>query len=57
MTAKLAFLKKFISDHRVAIAAGLTATAFILLMHRNAKVLNAFLDEHGLTEEYYSLED
>jgi hypothetical protein len=54
---KLAFLKKFVSDHKVAIAVGVTSAVFIALMLRNARVLNAFLDEHNLTDVYYSLED
>lgn len=57
MNAKIAFLKKFVKDHKVAITAGLTASAFLLLMYRNAKVLNAFLEEHGLTEAYYSIDE
>ena len=57
MSKKIAFLRNFIQKHRVAIAIGMTATAFILLMMRNAKVLNAFLEEHNLLDAYYSLED
>jgi hypothetical protein len=55
MNAKIAFIKRFIRNHKVAITAGLTATAFAILMYRNSKVLNKFLDEHGLTEEYYAI--
>lgn len=54
---KLALLKKFVADHRVAIAVGMTATAFVLLMMRNAKELNAFLEEHNLTDKYYGEEE
>lgn len=50
---KFAKLKKFVADHRVAIAVGMTATAFVLLMMRNAKELNAFLEKHNLMDEYY----
>ena len=53
---KIAFLKKFISDHRVAIAIGMTATAFIALNLRNAKLLDEFLKEHNLLDEYYALD-
>lgn len=57
MQKKIAFLKKFIKDHRVAIAVGLTATAFILLIMRNQRELNAFLEQHNLLDEFYALED
>lgn len=57
MKAKIEFLVNAIKKHRVAVAVGLTATAFVLLMLRNAKQLNAFLEEHGLTDEYYKIEE
>lgn len=57
MKAKLAFLKNFIKTHRVAITAGVTATAFILLIMRNQKDLNKFLEEHNLTEEFYAIKE
>jgi hypothetical protein len=56
MTKKLEFLKKFVSDHRVALSIGVTATAFVLLIMRNQKELNKFLEDHNLLEEYYALE-
>ena len=54
---KIAFLKKFVSDHRVAIAIGVTATVFVALMLRNSTQLNAFLKEHDLFDVYYAIED
>ena len=56
MKAKFAFLKNFVQTHKVAITAGLTATAFLILIHRNQKELNKFLEEHNLTEAYYSID-
>lgn len=38
-------------------AAATTAAAFLVLMNRNAKVLNEFLEEHNLLDEYYAPED
>lgn len=57
MNAKLAFLKNFVKNHRVAIAVGVTTTMFLLLMMRNAKELNKFLEEHNLLEAYYAIEE
>lgn len=57
MKAKIDFLVNFVKKHRVAITAGLTATAFILLMMRNAKHLNEFLKEHNLLDVYYALDE
>lgn len=55
--AKIAFLKEFIEDHPVAVTAGVTATAFILLLMRNQKLFNDFLKEHDLLEKFYAIED
>lgn len=57
MMNKIAFLKKFVSDHKVAISVGLTATAFILLIMRNQRELNAFLEEHNLVDAFYAIEE
>lgn len=57
MKKKIAYLVKFVQKHKVAIAVGMTATAFVLMMMRNAKQLNAFLEAHGLTDEYYSISE
>lgn len=48
--------KKFVQKHRVAIAIVGTATACAALQIRNAKILNEFLKEHDLYEEYYEFE-
>ena len=57
MSTKIAFLVNFVKKHRVAIAVGVTATAFILLIMRNQSELNKFLEEHGLTDEYYAIKE
>lgn len=57
MNAKIAFIKNFVRTHKVAITAGLTATAFILLIMRDRRELNKFLEEHNLLEAYYAIED
>lgn len=48
-------VKDTVVDHRAKIAAVTTAAAFVALMARNAKTLNAFLDEHDLTDKYYRM--
>ena len=57
MTKRLAFVKKFIETHKVAIAVGMTATAFLLLIQRNQREFNNFLAEHNLLDEFYAIED
>lgn len=57
MSKRIAFLKKFVADHKVAITVTVTSAVFIVLMMRNSKALNAFLEEHGLTEAYYAIEE
>lgn len=52
MKKSLASAKKFISNHRVLIASGLTAAAFLALMWRNAREIESFMAEHNLLEEY-----
>ncbi len=49
--------KKFVSDHRVAITFTVTSAAWLALQARNAKILNEFLEERGLMNEYYQPED
>lgn len=51
---KLSTAKKFVARHRVAIA--VTGTAIICLsLHRHSmQSFDAFLDEKGLTEEFYT---
>lgn len=47
-------VKKFVSKHRVAIAVVATATLASAIMYRNAKLLDEFLKDHNLYEEYYA---
>jgi hypothetical protein len=43
---------KFLKKHRALIAAGMTATAFLLLMYRNARLLEEFLKDNNVWNEY-----
>jgi len=52
MKKSLASVKKFISNHPALVASGLTATAFLILMYRNARELEGFMHKYGLTDEY-----
>lgn len=52
MKKSAASVAKFISKHRVLIAIGMTTTAFLLLMRRNAKEIETFMAEHNLSDEY-----
>jgi hypothetical protein len=54
MIKALAPVKNFVSKHRVAVAVVATSSVFVALNLRNAKLLNEFLTEHNLVEEYYS---
>ena len=54
---KLTPVKNFVHDHKVAIAVVATAIPLIALQRRNTKVLNEFLKEHNLFDEYYTPED
>ena len=53
---KINSVKTHVVTHRAKYAAATTAAAFVTLMHRNAKVLNEFLEEHNLLDEYYTPE-
>jgi hypothetical protein len=57
MNNKFRIAKKFVSDHRVAIAIIGTASVCAMLRYRNAKELNAFLAEHNLLVEFYTPEN
>jgi hypothetical protein len=46
--------KKFVSDHKVAIAIGATATVAFVAHRQTVKAWNEFLTEKGLLEEYYN---
>lgn len=51
---KLASVKKFVSDNKVAIIASAAAIAATALVIRNQKVVNEFLEEKNLLEEFYA---
>jgi len=55
MKNKIARTRKFVSDHRVAIAVVATASVGIALQMRNAREWNEFLKEHNLFDEYYDM--
>jgi hypothetical protein len=61
MRDKVRRLKAHISNHRARYAATGTAvvltTAFLKLQFRNAEILNAFLKEHNLYDEYYQMDE
>lgn len=52
MKKTLSSVRGFISNHRALVASGLTATAFLVLMYRNARQLEGFMKEHNLLDEY-----
>jgi hypothetical protein len=54
---KIDILKKFVSDHKVALGVMATATAMFLIHRAAVKEWNAFLTEHNLLDEYYALTD
>lgn len=53
METKFASVKKFVSDHKVAIAVTVTSAAWLALTVRNSSNLNEFLKEKNLMDEYY----
>lgn len=52
MRKSIVAAQKFISNHRVLLASGLTAAAFLALMWKNAREVESFMDKHGLKDEY-----
>lgn len=52
MSEKIELLRKFLSTHRAVLAAGITATALMALMYKNAREIEKFMKEHELTDEY-----
>lgn len=56
---KLNSARNTLKTHQTGITIGAVAvaTASTALLIRNAKVLNGFLEEHGLTDEYYKMTD
>jgi hypothetical protein len=53
MERNIKSMKAFVDKHRGKLAAGITATAFLLLLHRNAKQLEIFMADHNLLTEYH----
>ncbi len=47
-------IKNHVVSHKAAYVAGAVAIAAVALQQRNQKLFNEFLDEKGLTEEYYT---
>jgi hypothetical protein len=47
---------KFVRTHKIAIVAGAVAVTAIALQARHINQLNNFLDEKGLSIEYYGIE-
>lgn len=52
--SKFAAVKKFVTENKVAITATAVAIAATALVVRNQKIVNEFLEEHNLTEEFYA---
>lgn len=46
-------VKQFVHRNKNALVVAAIATTVIVLQHKGIKSLNAFLDEKGLTDEYY----
>jgi hypothetical protein len=53
----VASTKKFVHNHKVAIAVTVTAAAGLALNKRNMNVFDDFLKEHDLYDEYWNAED
>lgn len=49
--------KKFVNDHRVAIAVTITSIVCVAAHVAVIKVHNDFLEEKGLLDEYYQTEE
>jgi len=53
MNEKIQSLWKIVVANRGKIIFGMTASAFLLLMYKNARNLEVFMKDHGLLEEYH----
>lgn len=49
--------KNFVSRHRVALTAAATATACIVVQMKITNHWNDFLQEKGLSDEYYNMDE
>lgn len=54
---KLTAVKNHVVRNRAKYAVAATLTVCVALQINNAKTWNAFLDKHGLTNEYYETEE
>lgn len=54
MKNKLIAAKNFVVENKVAIATTATAIAAVALVVRNQKLVNEFLEEKGLLDEFYA---
>jgi hypothetical protein len=54
MKTKLTAVKNFVIDNKVAIIATTAAIAATALVIRNQNQINEFLEEKGLTDEFYN---
>lgn len=57
MNKKLISVKKFVANHKVAIAITATAVTCLALNKRNIKMYDEFLHKHGLLEKFYADEN
>lgn len=57
MKKHLIAAKNFVVENKVAIITSTAAIAAGALVIRNQKIVNAFLEEKGLIDEFYALED
>lgn len=46
----------FVKRHNEAVVVAVIATLAITQQHKSIKALNEFLDQKGLTDEYYTVE-
>lgn len=46
--------KKFVVNHKTAVAVAITATAGLVIIRRNQREFNDFLKEKDLFDEYYN---
>jgi hypothetical protein len=56
MKTKLIAAKNFVVENKVAITATAVAIAATALVVRNQKLVNEFLEEKGLLEEFYTID-
>lgn len=57
MNKKLTSVKKFVVNHKVAIAITVTAVTCIALNKSALRQHNDFLKEHGLFDAFYALDE